>query len=262
MGRQAARGDARRSARQCRPAALVAASLVLVAAACSGGGGGDAAEATTGGSASSATSAPSDGTTTSTVAVPCPEDRHAVVVDVRLLVASENELYSWFGDASYDPLVRPGAVELLQAYFQRNYEIVYLTGWASDTVLGETVPVTQALPRWIADHGFPNGDATSLHMWDPAVADNENIHKTEVMVDLAADGVTVDRVYTGDDTDVPAYRNGGVTEEGRIWAFDVDADLPGAQRIPGNDLVAHREATVDGEGDACTRDAPTTTAPG
>jgi hypothetical protein len=241
----------------------VAASLVLAAAACSGGGDDEAAEATTGaGDSSVTTAAPPDGTTAPAPAVPCPEDRHAVVVDLRLLVASENELYTWFGDAAYEPLVRPGAVELLQAYFQRNYEVVYVTGWASDTLLGETVPVTEAVPRWIAEHGFPNGDATSLHMWDPAATANENVHKTEVVVDLVAAGVTVDRVYVGDETDVPAYRNGGVTGDGSIWSFDLDADPPGAPRIPGNDLVAHREATVDGEGDVCTRASAATTSPG
>jgi len=261
MGRQAASGDAGRPAGQGRRAALAAASLALVAAACSSGGGDDSAGATD----EPTTTPPTTEDAGPAPVVPCPNDRHAVVVDVRLLVRSENELYSWWADTTYQPVVRPGAVELLQAFFQRNYEVVYLTGWASDTLLDETVPVTQALPQWIAAQGFPNGDATSLHMWDPARTSDEAVHKTQVMIDLGSDDVTVERVYAGAAADVPTYRSGGVTEQERIWAFDLDADVAGAVRIPGNDLVAHREGTVDGEGDICTpageSESTATTAP-
>jgi hypothetical protein len=228
--------------------------VALLAAACSGGGGGEAVEATTEASGTGA-AAPSTTTTATTApapAVPCPEDRHAVVVDVLLLLASDGDLIAWIGDAARRPAPRPGAIELLQAYFQRNYEIVYLTGLPSDTLLGRSVPITEALPQWIAETGFPNGDATSLHMWDPAATSSGSVHKTQVMVDLATDGVTVDRVYTGGGVDVPTYRNGGVTGDNSIWAFDVDTDVEGAERIAGDDLVAHREATVDGLPDACT----------
>jgi hypothetical protein len=230
--------------------------VVLVPTACSGGDDDQATETTStselvagqpaGAAAGSTTTAVSAG------AVPCPDNRHAIVADIRLLVISVGELFLWGQNPGYDPLVRAGALELLHAYRDRGYEIVYITGWPSDTMIGGE-SVTELLPTWISDHGFPNGDGTSLHMWDPTDVQDENVFKTQVMVDLSAAGVQVDWVYTGDETDVQAYRNGGIGAE-RIYTFEAAAvAYPDTEPIPGDDLAAHLVSSVGRLGSVCPR---------
>jgi hypothetical protein len=231
----------------------------LACSACSGGGDEEAGASSSTRAEAGATGPTSISTTTPSVAgsltapgeVPCPDNRHAVVLDLRLLVTEEGELYRWYENAAYDPLVRAGAVELVAAYVQRGYEIVYVTGWDADTMLGTTTPVTEALPNWMAEHGFPVGPGTSLHMWPPDEFPSEDVFKTQVLADLRAEGVQVDRLYTNDPGDVPAYVSGGI-DANRIQTFGGAADVEGTDPVPNEDLAAHRSQTIDRQAPICT----------
>jgi len=259
MGIGVSDGTRRPAGRLGRAAAVVVCLGVLACAACSGGDDEGAAASTSAEEADAgATEATSISTTTPSVAgslsplgdVPCPENRHAMVIDMRILVVEEGELYRWFEDAAYDPLVRAGTLELVTAYVERGYEIVYLTGWDATTMLGMTTPVTEVVPSWMAEHGFPVGAGTSLHMWRPDEFDSEDVFKTQVLIDLRSQGVQVDRVYTHDAEDVRAYVSGGV-DAGRIQTFGQAADVEGTDPIPNGDLVAHRLETIDRQAPIC-----------
>ena len=232
---------------------------VLACTACTGGGDEEAVASSSATEADAGATEPTSiSTTTPSVAgslappgdVPCPENRHAVVVDLRALITEEGELYRWYDDAAYDPLVRAGAVELVAAYVQRGYEIVYVTGWDATTMLGTTTPVTDALPNWMAAHGFPVGAGTSLHMWPPEEFESEDVFKTQVMADLRSEGVQIDRLYTNDATDVPAYISGGIPSD-RIQTFGAAARVEGTDPIPNEDFAVHRSETIDRQAPIC-----------
>ena len=58
---------------------------------------------------------------------PCLSHR-AVVTDIdETLTTSDDEWLSQMGDAEHDPAMRPAANELIQAYADAGYEIVYIT---------------------------------------------------------------------------------------------------------------------------------------
>jgi hypothetical protein len=259
MGIGVSDGTRRPAGRLGRAAAVVVCLGVLACAACGGSGDDEEAAASSAtGTDGAATEATSIATTTPSVAgslsppgdVPCPENRHAVVIDLRTLITEEGELYRWYDNASYDPLVRAGAVELVAAYVQRGYEIVYVTGWDATTMLGTTTPVTEALPNWMAGHGFPVGAGTSLHMWPPEEFESEDVFKTQVLADLRSEGVQVDRLYTNDPTDVPAYVSGGMGAD-RIHTFGPAARVEGTDPVANEDFAVHRSETIDRQAPIC-----------
>ena len=61
-----------------------------------------------------------------------------MVVDIGSMTPGLAELAKWLNDPSYDLQPRPGAVEMLVAWRQKGYLVVYLTGLASSGLVGPT----------------------------------------------------------------------------------------------------------------------------
>jgi hypothetical protein len=221
-------------------AALAAAALTM-AAAC-GAGSGDAS------SAAGDLGQPAQ--TTESVATTgggqdCAANRHGIVVDVdgTLTADAIGELARWLTDPTYDPLVRPGAVDLLNAWRSRGYEIVYLTGRPQGLKIGD-VPIADATATWLESHGFPTGDGTHTYIWDNVAVPQIERYKAQALIDLASEGLSVDYAYTGSPVDVAAYRTAGIAAD-HIFTVGDAVDEPGTVAVRESGWLAHQVSTVD-----------------
>jgi hypothetical protein len=230
---------------------LVVATALSALPGCSGGGDGSSV-ATTGGGDTSAV-APADGTAPDDAGLlPCAEDRHGVVVDVGALTFGTGELAKWLADPSYDMAPRPGATDLLAAYRFRGYQIVYLTGLASDGVIGpNAVPLTGEITAWLTRHGMPTGEGTQLLMWDKANFADPTAYRIDALVRLSLDGLSLDYGYTDDKNDVRAMTNGGVPLD-HIFTIQGDGGTPGTEGTLEQDWATHKVRVVDPLPAACT----------
>ncbi len=167
-----------------------------------------------------------------------------MVVDIGSMTPGLAELAKWLNDPSYDLQPRPGAVEMLVAWRQKGYLIVYLTGLASSGLVGaEQVPLPLAMGAWQQRKGFPVGDGTRLLMWDQAAFADVTTFRIDAMVHLSLEGVALDYGYTDDEHDVLAYRNGGMPVE-HIFTIQGEGD-PGPDGVREQDWASHKARVVD-----------------
>jgi hypothetical protein len=183
--------------------------------------------------------------TSGTDLVPCAEDRHGVVVDVGSLTYGTAELAKWLNDPAYDMAVRSGAPDLLNAFRIRGYEIVYLTGLASDGVIGpDAQPLSDAITAWQQRHGMPVDDRTRLVMWDRAAFSDTVTFRIDTLVRLSLDGLTLDYGYTDDENDVRAMRNGGIAVD-HIFTIQGEGGTPGTAGSLEQDWSTHLARVVE-----------------
>jgi len=222
-------------------ATLTAAAALSVAAAC-GAGAGDASGAAGGPGEPPDTTEPA---ATSTGPQECALDRHGIVIDIdgTLTPDAVGELARWLRDPAYDPLVRPGAVDLLNAWRARGYEIVYLTARPQSLKIGD-VPIADATATWLESHGFPTGEGTHTYMWDNVAVPQVERHKAQALIDLAGGGLSVDYAYTGSPLDVDAYRTAGIAAD-HIFTIGDATNEPGTVVVRESGWLAHQVSTVD-----------------
>lgn len=223
-----------------RLAAILAGLIVL--AACSNGSSDDESTSTENGAAPAAAET---GAATTAPLPRCDDQPHAVVFDLSSLSIGTQEIGKWIANVDYDMMVRPGAVELTNAFRTRGYRIVYLTALASNMTIGpDSVPLSSAIAGWQQRHGFPTGEGTHLLMWDQANFADANTFRIDAMVRLSLDGIALDFGYTDDENDVRAFRNAGMPVE-RIFTIQGSAGTPGTDGVRTDDLVAHKTLVVD-----------------
>lgn len=218
-------------------------AVALVAGACGGGGEVSSAEPTD-------TEAPS--TTQGTEGpLPCAEDRHAVIVDLDgTVIVGAGEYDRWVAEPDYDPQVQPGAPELLRAWRERGYEIVYLAGSLSDGATDD-VPIEEAASDWLARQGMPTGDGTHLRFWDVDAAELPN-YKMQELLDLSNEGVSIDYGYTDAESDITAYRAGGL-EPGNIFTRGPALGAQDTTGVTEGSWLRHVTETVDPLPPVCER---------
>jgi hypothetical protein len=223
---------------------------LLVAAACGAGGGDDGPGAAASADTTSSTATSSTDTDANGLR-PCADDRHAIVVDMDgTLTANGNELLRSIADPAYDPLVRPGAVDLLATWRSRGYEIVYLTERPASLKIGNS-PMVDATGAWLRRHRFPTGDGTLLEVWDDASIPRVDQYKTEVLVGLTVEGVAVDYGYTDAAIDVLAYRTAGIAADHIFTVGDATSE-PGTVAVHETGWLAHQLTVVESLPEVCT----------
>jgi hypothetical protein len=221
---------------------LVLVAAALVAAGCGSDDGASANSSADTTVASSTTEAGGD--TGGDEVRPCVIDRHGVVIDMDgTLTASVAELGLWVADPDYDPAVRPGSVELMQAWRARGYEIVYLTGRPTTMTIG-TTPIADATAAWLQRHGFPTGEGTQLFVWDVNRVETLEEFKTQTLIDLGSDGLQIDYGYTDASLDVIAYRTSGIAAD-HIFTIAEAAAEAGTVAVPEPDWLPHKASVVD-----------------
>jgi phosphatidate phosphatase PAH1 len=228
-----------------------AVSIVLVTAMSAACGSGD-----DGATAADDASEPAVDESTTAVAAggglqPCAEDRHGVVIDVDgSLTASVGELSLWVADPAYDPAVRPGAVDLMQAWRTLGYEIVYLTGRPAEMRIG-TTPIADATAAWLERHRFPTGAGTQLFVWDARAVETLEQFKTQTLIDLHREGLSLDYGYTDATLDVIAYRTAGIAADHIFTIGEASGFEEGTVAVPDPSWLPHQVAVVDAQPPVC-----------
>jgi hypothetical protein len=214
----------------------LAVALVAVAgaSACGGGTTDDTVE-----SADSTTTTASVDTTAA-----CESERHAVVFGLDgVLTPSDDELFRHIEDPSYVPVTRDGAAELVQAYADRGYEIVYISGRPINMVLHDR-PALDVTEEWLEMRSFPTGEGTSLTLWDPAQYATKDLYKLQTIFDLVTEGVIVDAAYTESPDDYRALRTGGVDVEA-LYAIGTVEGAPPEHSIDDSSFRPHLASEVE-----------------
>jgi hypothetical protein len=201
---------------------LTLAVVALVASACSSGDDGSATIDTVAPSTSGTEPHP-------TTPAPCRDNRHLAVFDINgTLTSDEQGTIDWLNNPAAEPSPRAGATELVSAYADHGYEIMYVTSLPATTRLAGQ-PAADALKGWLERHQFPvqpnsvNTAATAK----PTELSGE-------LVGLAGQGVHMDVGYTNNRDDVVAFQTAGVS---KIFGLGDAAKVAGATRVANDDLV-------------------------
>lgn len=206
---------------------LTLAVAALVATACSGGDEPDE---------SVDTIAPSSASTNSddpAALEACADDRHMAVFDiVGTLTADRETAVSWQVNPTTDPPARPLAAELVNAYSDRGFEVLYLSILPGDFMIGDQ-SVSDAFMGWLGRNGFPtdpNRTRVETSTTDAPTASELSADLTR----LAGEQVAVDVGYTDSTNDVQAFTVGGVAE---VYLLGPDDAGNSATTIPEDDLA-------------------------
>lgn len=215
--------------------------LLLASAGCAGNVGADVDTTTT------ASTAPPDEADPR----PCAEDRHLVVFDfVGLLTVENIEVFGPWITGEGEPTPRPGSLELVQAYRDRGYEILYLHTIPPDIFPDRSV--VEVLDEWLRGHGYPVDERARIWDWDGVTSPEGQtwVAVTDELLRLAGDGVSVDAAYSENPDRSYAFATGGVPVERNFTISPLLAPSDGAPTsapttpIPNDDLRAHL-ATVE-----------------
>jgi hypothetical protein len=208
---------------------------LLVAGGCGSGNSGGTDSGL--GQAAETTEAPSSGLPS------CNESRHLAVFDFfGFLSASDQDLRQWLDDPTDAPDVRPGTVETVSGYRSAGYEIAYLTTVPVNMMIGD-VPIDDAIRDWLAQHGFPGGEGTTIMTWESGDA---IVGITNQLVRFAGQDVSVDIGYTDNQDKAYAIITGGVPPE-HMYTIGSGAGTEGSTAIPDDDVIRHAQyvASID-----------------
>jgi len=166
---------------------------------------------------------------------PCTASRHLAVFDYfGFLSMSDEELRQWLDDPTDPPDVRPGTAETVSAYRSLGYEIAYLTTVPVNMTIGD-VPIDDAIREWLAQHGFPGGEGTTIITWESGDA---IIGITNQLLRFAGQDVSVDVGYTDNQDKAYAIITGGVPAD-HMYTIGSGAGTEGSLAIPEDDVIAH-----------------------
>ncbi|MCX4243511.1 LNS2 domain-containing protein [Paraliomyxa miuraensis] len=207
---------------------------------------GTTVEPTTGGStAGSSTGADStsEGSSSTTAGV-CATEFPAIVTDIdETLTLSDAEFFMQIGDGNYDPVEREGAAELIGAYAELGYRVLYLTARSEDIVLegtGETA--REATERWLLEHGFPNDPETTQVVLSEmfVVGDTAQAYKADALMELQGMGWRFDYAYGNATSDIGAYADAGI-DLGATFIIGDHAGEGGTVAVAGEGWVEHAD---------------------
>jgi hypothetical protein len=193
-------------------------ALALVAVACAGDDGTETA------------------TSTSATLASCADERHVVVFDYfGLVTPRDDNLGAWLADpAGAVPPVRPGVVDVANAYRSQGREILYLTTAPEEiTVSGR--PIRAEISDWLVRNGFPLGDGASLWVWDGTHTPMRGI--TSEFDRLVAEGATIDAAYTDNEDKAFAFKIAVPSDH--IFTVGSGSGTTGVTPVANDDMVAH-----------------------
>lgn len=199
------------------------------------------------------TSEPATGTTTAavdssdggTTAGACELEQPAIVTDIdETLTISDAEFIMQIGDGNYDPREREGGSELITAYAELGYRIMYLTARSEEIVLevtGETA--REATERWLVEHGYPTDPATTLVVLAPRFVFDAAAqeYKAAALMEQQAAGWRFDYAYGNATSDIGAYADAGI-DPSVTFIIDEHAGEGGTVAVQGEGWVEHAAA--------------------
>lgn len=189
-----------------------------------------------------------------TAAPTCWELNHAIVADIdETLTLSDGEFLQQLVDSTHDPLEREGAHEMISAYHDLGYNIVYLTARAENQASTDDamVPARQLTEEWLMAHDFPFDEYTQVQMADSFVfGDSAAEYKSMRLMELQGEGLMFDYAYGNADSDITAYENAGI-DKAATFIIGENAGNAGTVAIEGEGWVDHTAAHLPTVTDWC-----------
>jgi len=190
------------------------------------------------------TTAAADSTGTTTAGL-CETELPAIVTDIdETLTISDGEFIMQISDGNYDPIEREGGSELITAYADLGYRIMYLTARSEDIVLevtGETA--REATERWLVEHGYPTDPETTLVVLAPMFVfdDTAQAYKAAALMEQQAAGWRFDYAYGNATSDIGAYAEAGI-DTSVTFIIGEHAGEGGTVAVEGEGWVEHAAA--------------------
>jgi len=163
---------------------------------------------------------------------PC-EPRWAVVTDIdETLTTQDGEYLQQFTDPTHDPAERPDAAELMHAYADLGYTIIYITARAANLDLPDGRSATEATLDWLEGHDFPFAPEDLYLAETTGIGSATVEYKAGVLADREADGWSFAYAYGNADTDIDAFREGGISDEVIFHVGRTAGEIDGVETIP------------------------------
>lgn len=144
----------------------------------------------------------------------CVSELPAIVTDIdETLTVSDAEFVMQLGDSTYDPIEREGGAEMITAYADLGYRIMYLTARSESLVAEDSGETSRELTeQWLMDHGYPTGEETTEIVLSEVLVFGETAraYKAEAIAALQADGWRFDYAYGNATSDIDAYADAGI----------------------------------------------------
>lgn len=159
-----------------------------------------------------------------------PEGTRFVIADIDgTLTSSDGEFTTQINDQSYDPKEHPGASEMMNAWFDKGYQDVYLTARPHDARV-----ITR---QWLFEHDYPLGPLSTAEEFGFGSA--TATYKTEFTSQLIDDlGWEFIAGYGNSDTDFQGYIGAGAPVS-RMFAIEGAKGFEGTTAITGDDYRPH-----------------------
>jgi len=197
------------------------------------------------------------GASASACSDPCAVPGRAIVTDIdATLTTSDLEFLTEILDGRYDPAERPYASELISAYSERGYFVLYLTSRPESLVMGQTGETSEeATLHWLFLHGFPVApDRTRLTLSpDLVFGDSSAAYKGDALVAMEAEGFVFEYAYGNATSDIDAYEAAGIAKDA-TFIIGPEAGVSGTTAVAGEDWVAHYNSQMPEVGSFCSFD--------
>lgn len=170
-----------------------------------------------------------------------PEGTEVVLTDIDgTLTANDEELIRELTMASYVPIQNPGSSELMRAWADKGYVILYVTGRPHDW---------RARTRsWLGSLGFPRGPLSTAATF--TIGEPTRVYKREFLSDLLAnERWSIVAAYGNATTDVLAYGDVGLPKETTFTVGEAEG-MDGTVGVPNGDWTEHTATYVAAQPDA------------
>ncbi|MCB9545406.1 MAG: hypothetical protein H6706_05860 [Myxococcales bacterium] len=164
-----------------------------------------------------------------------PAGTRLVITDIDgTLTLADAELTRQIGDPTYVPRANDGALELMQAWAEKGYKVVYLTARPHTFRLQ-----TRA---WLDDLGFPYGPVITA---DSLVfGESARTYKRAAIQELVDDfGWIIEAAYGNASSDIQAYEDAGHPKD-RTFIIGEEAGRSGTTAVPDQDFGPHVQSYV------------------
>ncbi|MEM6996002.1 MAG: hypothetical protein AAF721_36180 [Myxococcota bacterium] len=184
----------------------------------------------------------------------CIDEFPAIVTDIdETLTLSDDEFAMQLQDGNYDPVAREGAGEMVNAYADLGYRILYLTA-RSETFVTAVTDETgrEATERWLEEHGYPTDEETTELVLAPQlfVGDATRMYKGDAIMEFQAMGWRFDYAYGNALTDIGGYEDAGIAKDA-TFIIGEEAGAEGTVAIEGEDWLEHNDTHLPTVPDAC-----------
>jgi LNS2 (Lipin/Ned1/Smp2) len=175
----------------------------------------------------------------------CAAEFPAIVTDIdATLTTTDAEFLMQLGDGNYDPAEREGAAELITAYAELGYRVLYLTARSETFMAINTGESARELTeRWLLEHDFPNDPETTMVVLSPNIVlgNSAQTFKAETLMDQQAAGWRFDYAYGNAGSDIGAYADAGIALE-HTFIIGPEAGNGGTVAVQGEGWVEHTAA--------------------